>query len=51
MELSPNYAGTLMGMTTTFANMTGFLGPLFTGAITNNNVSKTLVYNLDSSLQ
>jgi hypothetical protein len=39
MELSPNFAGTLMGMTTTFANMTGILGPLFTGAITNNNVS------------
>ena len=38
MELSPNYSGTLMGMTTTLANMAGFLGPLFTGAITKNNV-------------
>ena len=39
MELSPNYAGTLMGMTTMMANMTGFIGPFFAGAITNNNVS------------
>jgi len=38
MELSPNYAGTLVGMTTTFANVAGFLGPLFVGEITNNNV-------------
>ena len=39
MELSPNYSGTLMGLTTTFANMAGFVGPLFTGVITNNNVT------------
>ena len=38
MELTPNFAGTLMGMTTMVANTTGFLAPLFTGAVTNNNV-------------
>jgi hypothetical protein len=41
MELSPNYAGTLMGMTTMLANMTGFIGPLFAGAVTDKNVSTT----------
>jgi hypothetical protein len=38
MELTPNFAGSLMGMTTMIANTTGFLAPLFTGAVTNNNV-------------
>jgi hypothetical protein len=44
MELSPNYAGTLVGMTTTFANVAGFLGPLFVGEITNNNVITLFVF-------
>ncbi len=39
MDLSPNYAGTLMGITNTFANMGGFAAPYFTGYITNGNVS------------
>jgi len=38
MELTPNFAGTLMGMTTMIANTTGFLAPLFSGAVTNDNV-------------
>ena len=39
MELAPNFAGSLMGISTTCANMVGFFGPYFTGAITKNNVS------------
>ena len=47
VELSPNYAGTLFGMTNMIANLTGFVTPLAAGAITNNDVSTTslLTYN------
>jgi len=38
MELSPNYAGTLIGLTATSANAIGFLAPLIAGHVTNNNV-------------
>ena len=38
MDLSPNYAGTLMGITSTCANAVSFFGPYFTGAMTKNNV-------------
>ena len=38
MDLSPNFAGTLMGITNTAANMCGFLAPMFVGRITNDNV-------------
>jgi hypothetical protein len=40
MELSPNYAGTLIAMTSTIANAIGILSPFFTGYVTNNNVIK-----------
>jgi hypothetical protein len=40
MELSPNYAGTLIAMTSTIANTIGILSPFFTGYVTNNNVIK-----------
>ena len=30
MELSPNYAGTLMGITNTIANCSGFIAPYVT---------------------
>jgi hypothetical protein len=39
MELSPNFAGTLRGLSATFSSMTGFISPLVAGAITNDNVS------------
>ena len=39
MDLSPNFAGTLMGITNTVANTAGFLAPMFVGQITNDNVS------------
>lgn len=38
VDLSPNYAGTLMGITNCFANICGFVTPYVTGAIINDNV-------------
>lgn len=37
VDLSPNYAGTLMGITNTVANCAGFLAPYYTGAFINGN--------------
>jgi ACS family sodium-dependent inorganic phosphate cotransporter len=39
LELSPNYAGTLRGISSTFANMNGFFAPVIIGYITKNEVS------------
>ncbi len=39
VDLSPTYAGTLMGITNTFANICGFLAPYVSGSITKGNVS------------
>lgn len=36
-DLAPNLAGTLMGFTSTAANITGFIAPSVTGLITNDN--------------
>lgn len=44
MELSPNYAGTLMGITNMIGNVCGFLCPLLVGYITHDNVSRFLEY-------
>ena len=43
VDLSPNYAGTMMGITNMFANICGFVTPYVTGAIINENVSFTKV--------
>ena len=40
VEMSPNYAGTLFGITNMLANLTGFITPAVAGNITNFNVSK-----------
>ena len=40
VELSPNYAGTLFGITNMVANLTGFITPWVAGRITNYDVSK-----------
>ena len=37
MELSPNYAGTLMGITNMLANVAGFVTPYVAGVLVNNN--------------
>ena len=39
MDLSPNYAGSLMALINTTANMTGFLTPYVASTITSGNVS------------
>ena len=39
-DLAPRYAGTLMGITNTFATIPGFVSPILTGALTNDNVSQ-----------
>ncbi|KAK7073883.1 hypothetical protein SK128_010643, partial [Halocaridina rubra] len=35
-ELAPNFAGTLTGISNTLATIPGFLAPVITGAIINN---------------
>ena len=42
LELSPNYAGTLRGASSTVANMCGFATPAVVGALTNGQVCKNL---------
>ena len=37
VDLSPRYAGTLMGVTNTFANVCGFMAPYVVGAITRDD--------------
>ncbi len=41
VDIAPNYAGTLMGITNMCANVTGFITPYVTGAIINDKVKKT----------
>nr|XP_042909060.1 sialin isoform X2 [Parasteatoda tepidariorum] len=36
LDLSPEYAGTLMGIANTISNLTGFLAPLVVGTLTEN---------------
>lgn len=40
MDLSPVYAGTLMGITNCLSNIMSFLGPLFVGVIVTDTVCK-----------
>lgn len=37
VDMSPDFAGTLMGMTNAFANLAGILAPLAIGSLTNDN--------------
>lgn len=38
MELAPNFAGTLLGITNSISNITSILGPLLVGFIVTDNV-------------
>lgn len=38
-----HFLGTLMGMTNAFATLAGIFAPLAVGALTENNVSNTLI--------
>ena len=48
VELSSNYAGTLMGVTNTAANMAGFMAPYVTGLIIDENVRYVIIVLLHS---
>lgn len=39
IDLSPNYAGVLLGILSTVTASTGYITPLIVGVLTNNNVS------------
>lgn len=41
LELAPNFAGTLMGITNSLSNVTSILGPLLVGFIVTDNVRYT----------
>lgn len=43
IDLSPNFAGVLMGITNGIANLTSILGPLIAGFLIKNEVSKTFI--------
>lgn len=44
IDIANNYAGTLMGMTNTFGTIPGIVGPLFVGAMTDEDVSFIRIY-------
>ena len=37
-DVAPNYSGTLVGISNTFANTTGFISPIIVGILTEGNV-------------
>lgn len=39
LDIAPNFAGTLMGITNTVATVPGFLAPMVVGRLVNGNVS------------
>lgn len=39
LDMAPQYSGTLFGISSTVGSMSGFLSPLFTGYVTQQNVS------------
>ena len=39
VDLAPNFAGTLMGITNSIANIPGFVAPLVAGVLVNGHVS------------
>ena len=47
LDIASNYAGTLVGITNMLAAIPGFVGPMFVGWMTNNNVSKSWTGSLD----
>lgn len=43
IDIAPNYAGTLVALTNTFATIPGFVVPIFVGKLTHGNVSFTFL--------
>ena len=50
IDLAPNYAGTLMGLTNGAANVMGFVAPMIVGWIVNDSVSQYLKKNQTTTL-
>lgn len=50
IDLSPNYAGIIMGICNTFANGMALIAPLLVGAIVTNTVSYIFAYTLHGSI-
>lgn len=47
MDLAPNFAGTLMGITNSISNVTSILGPLLVGFIVTDSVKQILKKNIN----
>lgn len=45
IDIAPNYAGTLYGITNAIATIPGWLAPMTVGALTNGNVSTINDFN------
>ena len=44
MDISPNFAGVLMGVTNAASNMCGFLAPFLAGEIVTNEVLEVCIF-------
>ena len=44
MDISPNFAGVLMGFTNAASNMCGFLAPFLAGEIITNEVLEVCIF-------
>lgn len=47
MDLAPNFAGTLMGITNSISNVTSILGPLLVGFIVTDSVKQIFKKNIN----
>jgi len=53
LDVAPNYAGTLVGITNSLAAIPGFVGPYVVGALTNNNQTVEawrLIFNISAGI-
>ncbi|CAF1413514.1 unnamed protein product, partial [Didymodactylos carnosus] len=53
LDIAPNYAGTLIGITNTLNAIPGFVGPMMVGAITNDNQTLhawKMIFNLSAAI-
>lgn len=48
VDLSPNYASVLFGISGLITNAAGIISPMIVGILTNNNVR--IVYNMDNNI-
>ena len=50
-DVAPNYSGTLMGISNTFANSAGFISPIIVGLLTEGNVRDDFTLTGKTNLQ